>query len=180
MKRSVLRILCACLLMGIAFAVTVGIYAALQKEEIVYVWHHVRLDKQAQVFRSDGQKVNNELLPTGEYYAVSDDVQTEFAITNDGIVVHSGGWTDGLTIYMTNDAIGSIGAEFLAEDRFYKFVLQKGDDTRCKIVRGFAGQAAKCEFLGLPFGNYDLYLDGKRIAAVQIDENTPMIIVMIP
>lgn len=181
MKRSVLRILCACLLMGIALAVTAGIFAASQKEEEVYVWQRVQFDSEhaLRLYGQNGECDPKQLLPMGEYYALSGDVRTEFVITNDGIAVHSGGWTDGQTVHMTNEAVGSIAVEFTAKDRFYEFVLQ-GSETLKQVVRGYEGELTSCDFFGLPYGNYDLYLDGKRISAVCIDENTPMFIVLMP
>ena len=180
MKKSVLRILCASLLMGIALAVTAAIFASSREE--VYVWQSVRFasEDEVRLYDQNGECDPRQLLPTGEYYAISGDVRTEFTITNDGIEVHSGGWTDGQTVHMTNHLIGSVAVEFVAEERFYEFELKNGEDTRLQIVRGYAGQMAKCDFFGLPFGDYELFLDDRRVAVIHIDEKIPMVIVTIP
>ena len=188
MKRSFLRILCAFLLMGVALAVTIGIFAA-KKEETVFVWQSVTVeapqavclyDEAGTLVQTLDSGATSKLLPTGRYYAVSGELCAQFAIENDGIIVHSGGWTDGRVLHLTDEKVGTICVEFAARDAFYPFVLQGAGETRREIVRGSEGQTGRCEFFGLPFGGYVLYLGEEKISSVRISENTPTVIVAIP
>lgn len=190
MKQSILRVACACLLMLMALAVTVGIFAAPQEEEEIYVWQSVKVaaTQTVEVLDSEGILVQtvapkggfaqSKLLPEGKYFVRSGEFCAEILIANQ-IKIQSGGWTDGTTLYLTNEPIASVRVEFAAEATFYTFYLKGTNETRRQTVRGYMGQTGVCEFFGLPYGVYELYLENEKITNIHIDGRVPTVIVSI-
>ena len=188
MKQSILRIACACLLMLVALAVTVGIFAAPQEEEEISVWQSltVAATQTVEVLDSEGNLVQtltpkggfaqSKLLPEGEYFVRSGGNCAEILIS-ECIKVENGGWTDGNTLYLTSEPTAAVRVEFLSEATFYTFYLRGANETRRRTVRGYAGQTGVCEFFGLPYGVYELYLGDKKITNVCLDGRVPTVIV---
>ena len=191
MKRSILRIVCASLLMLTALTVTVGIFAAPQEEEEICVCQSVRVaaGQAVEILEADGTTVQtiipeggfaqSILLPVGRYFVRSGEYCAEILISDKRISAKSGGWTEGNTLYLTSEPTASVRVEFPSEAAFYTFYLQGADKTHRKTVRGYAGETGVCEFFGLPYGMYALYLGDRKITNVHIDGQTPTVIVLI-
>lgn len=190
MKR---KILCAFLLMGIALSVTIGILAAPEAEKEIYVWQSVRFAAEHTVLLydahgnliqtiepSDGIAVS-KLLPQGRYYAFTDKLCAEFLLRTDRSVTIEGGcgWCDGEVLHITNEAVGTFCVEFLADDTFYDFRLTGTDEEWNKTVRGICNQTGRCEFYGLPYGSYVLYLGEEKVANVELSAEQPQVILVL-
>ncbi len=193
MRKAILRALCAFLLMGIALSVTVGIFAA-PKEEPVYVWMSVTFaaeepiklyDAEGKLLQtlqpSDGYAVS-KLLPEGRFYAFADELCAEFTLnTEQGVTLEGGcGWTDGRVLHLTSEKVGAVRVDFSAQDAYYTFTLVGDRTSKRETVRGYAGQTVCCEFFGVSYGTYDLYLGEEAIAQVRVSDEAPTVVVALP
>ncbi len=137
MKRSVLRVTCACLLLTIALASSVGLISAVfarpaapavestaAKPDLVLVRLLVKADAgissvalqaaNGAVLESlkpdaEGEAVTQPLQP-GEYAAVFDGGRIEFTLhENASVTTGEGcGWTDGEQLHLTRTSVGSV------------------------------------------------------------------------
>ena len=137
MKRSVLRVTCACLLLTIALASSVGLISAVfarpaapavestaAKPDLVLVRLLVKADAgissvtlqaaNGAVLESlkpdaEGEAVTQPLQP-GEYAAVFDGGRIEFTLhENASVTTGEGcGWTDGEQLHLTHTPVGSV------------------------------------------------------------------------
>lgn len=193
MKKNILRALCAFALLGIVTAVAMGAYSAAFDGETVYAWQRVYFahGDEITLFSADGAVLQtlrpdengiaaSNLLPEGEYYAFSDDSCVRFFLHSDCSVTVEGGrgWTDGKYLHLTEAAVGTVRAEFLAQkDGFCVLTLTDGETERTTAVNCRTGQTATGEFLGVPYGNYSLRAESGRTVRVTVDENTPCVLI---
>lgn len=189
MKQTILRILCAFLLMGIALTVTLGVFAAAKQEEEIYTWQRVYFEtaQEVQLFSADGELVQtleadgivaSELLPEGRYYAFSGNGCVEFVLCSDCSVRVEGGcgWTDGKLLHLTDEPVGSVSVEFLSQVQgFCEFTLVNGEYSRREVIRCGQGQVMRCDFLGVPYGTYTLYRQGEALVSVIVSSQTPAV-----
>lgn len=189
MKQSILRTVCAFVLMAIALGVSVGILAGAKQAEPIYVWQSVTFEapQNVELFSENGEhlqtlttnetrRVTSKLLPEGRYYAFSGDICVEFTLFSDrSITVEGGyGWTDGKILHLTNEPVGSVRVEFLSESStFYTFTLTGGSFCRRQIVRATEGEAVRCEFYGVPYGSYLLFRGQTLVARIHVNGKTP-------
>lgn len=192
MKRGFLRILCAALLLMIVTAAAVGAFSAT-REETVYAWQRVffALDGDASLFSADGTLVqtlradenghaSTDLLPVGRYIVCSDGRCVRFSLRSDcSVAVESGcGWTDGKYLHLTDEAVGTVRAEFLAQtDGFCVLTLSDGVTVRTEAVCCTRGQTVTGEFLGVPYGTYLLSREGGSAVRVTVDERYPTVLI---
>lgn len=189
MKRSVLRTVCAFLLMGIALSAVIGFFAAGKEETTVFAWQRVRFagENEISLYDENGALVqkltptdgfaSSKLLPAGRYYAFSGQVCTVFFLHDDCTITLEGGcgWTDGQTLHLTNEPVGTVRAEFVAKQPYYTFSLVGTAFSEQKTVHTSIGQTVSCEFLGIPYGTYKLYRGDEAVGSICISESTPNI-----
>lgn len=192
MKNGILRIISAFLLLMIVSAVALGAFSAATQEETVYVWQRIYFahDGELSLYSSDGTLVQtlspdesghaaSDLLPEGKYYAVSKEACVEFFLHSDCSVTVEGGcgWTDGKYLHLTDEAVGTVRAEFWAQtDGFCVLTLSDGVTERTEAVHCEKGQTVTGEFLGVPYGSYVLRY-GSAAVRVTVDEETPSVLV---
>ncbi len=135
MKRSGKRIICACLLLGIALAVSVGLISAIsadsgsapsEKETYFWVRLPIRADsavEEIRLYDRDGNPVQtlratngaavSGLLQPGDYFAATALGCTEFTLhENASVSVNRGcGRSDGNRLCLTNEPVGTVTVE---------------------------------------------------------------------
>lgn len=141
MKRSGRRMISACLLLGIALAVSVGLIRVLSagvssapSEKDTYVWVRLLLcaDESVDAIRlydQDGKPVQtlqtkngaavSDLMQPGVYFAATELGCTEFILhENASVSVTCGcGWSDGEQLHLTSEQVGAVTVERFADGR---------------------------------------------------------------
>lgn len=143
MKRSRERIFSACLLLGIALALSVGLLCAVssdassataKSEDDTYIWVRLLMNTDAAVREirlythageplqtlqvENGTAVSDLMMP-GTYFAATEQGCTEFVLhKNASVSVSCGcGWSDGEQLYLTDEQVGSVTVERFASER---------------------------------------------------------------
>ena len=203
MKDSARRICCAFLLLGLALAMSVGVIGAMASgEEESYVWVRLLLHTDPEVdelrlFSSDGLpmqtlQVQNgaaltQLLPPGEYYAVTERGCTEFSLDEAAAVQILGGCgrSDGEQLFLTAESMGTVRVErqvtAALADTWAEYTLTDGAQTLRRTVRcGSEGSALECVFSAVPCGVYRLEENGVFCCSVTVTEEDPKLSVALP
>ena len=203
MKDSARRICCAFLLLGLALAMSVGVIGAMASgEEESYVWVRLLLHTDPEVdelrlFSSDGLpmqtlQVQNgatltQLLPPGEYYAVTERGCTEFSLDETAAVQILGGCgrSDGEQLLLTAEPMGTVRVDrqFTAAlaGTWAEYTLTGGTQTLRRTVRcGSEGAALECVFSAVPCGVYRLEENGVFCCSVTVTEEDPKLSVALP
>ena len=210
MKRSGKRICSACLLLGIALALSVGLMRMLSADvssaqEEAYVWARLMLRadpsvREIRLYDEDGKPLQtlqankgaavSGLLEPGVYFAVTELGCTEFTLhKNASVSVTRGcGQTDGERLRLTDEQTGTVTVERFAADReltedggWMDYALV-GDQTRLReVVRCTKPEELlTCVFEGVPYGQYVLEENGAAQCSVTVDEKTPEVAVSLP
>lgn len=135
MKRSVIRLCSAALLMALALSASVAMIGGISAreaptaEESTYVWVRLLFASEPRggpirLFSAEGLPVQqltpgedgmaaSGLLPPGKYYAVTDLGCTEFTLHANASVTADGGcgWSDGEILHLTGAQIGTVTVE---------------------------------------------------------------------
>ncbi len=137
MKRSGKRICSACLLLGIALTLAVGLMSALSAgassapQEETYLWARLRLyadpavaeirlydreGKPAQTLKTTNGAAVSGLLEPGTYFAATERGCTAFTLREDGSVRVTGGCgrADGTRLWLTSERVGAVTVERLS------------------------------------------------------------------
>ena len=203
MKDSARRICCAFLLLGLALAMSVGVIGAMASgEEESYVWVRLLLHTDPEVdelrlFSSDGLpmqtlQVQNgatltQLLPPGEYYAVTERGCTEFSLDETAAVQILGGCgrSDGEQLFLTAEPMGTVRVDrqvtAALAGTWAEYALTGGTQTLRRTVRcGSEGAALECVFSAVPCGTYRLEENGVFCCSVTVTEEDPKLSVALP
>lgn len=203
MKDSARRICCAFLLLGLALAMSVGVIGAMASgEEESYVWVRLLLHTDPEVdelrlFSSDGLpmqtlQVQNgatltQLLPPGEYYAVTERGCTEFSLDETAAVQILGGCgrSDGEQLFLTAEPMGTVRVDrqvtAALAGTWAEYALTGGTQTLRRTVRcGSEGAALECVFSAVPCGVYRLEENGVFCCSVTVTEEDPKLSVALP
>lgn len=210
MKRSGKRILSACLLLGIALALSVGLMRALSADvssaqEETYLWTRLQFTAdpavtEIRLYGQDGRPVQtlqtvngaavSGLLTPGLYFAVTEAGCTEFRLRKNAAVCVVGGCgrADETRLWLTDEPFGAVTVERLSSARvltedggWVDYALVSGQTRLHKAVRCTAAQEIlSCTFEGVPFGEYVLEENGVAQCRVSIDEDAPEIAVSLP
>ena len=210
MKRSGKRILSACLLLGIALALSVGLMRALSADaasaqEETYLWARLQFTAdpaaaEIRLYGQDGRPVQtlqtvngaavSGLLTPGVYFAVTEEGCTEFRLRENAatFVVSGCGRAEGARLWLTDEPFGAVTVERLSSARvltedggWVDYTLVSGQTQLHKAVRCTAAQEVlTCAFEGVPYGEYVLEENGVARCRVTIDEDTPEIAISLP
>ena len=140
MKRSVIRLCSAILLMLIALSVSAAAIGAISSQDKpidtaadTYVWVKLLFATEPRVeeillFSADGMPIQrlatdengsavSELLITGKYYAFTAQGCTEFTLHENASVTADGGcgWSDGEILHLTGAEVGTVTVEHAAK-----------------------------------------------------------------
>ena len=210
MKRSGKRVVSACLLLGIALALSVGLTHALSADassahEEVYLWARLQLRADASVgeirlYGEDGrpaqtlQAVNGAavsgLLTPGRYFAATEKGCTEFRLHENGTVSVLGGCgrAEGERLYLTDEPVGTVTVERLSaaleqteDGGWVDYTLVSGTTRLREVIRRTgAEEILTCTFEGVPYGEYALEENGVARCRVTVDEDSPENAVSLP
>lgn len=208
MKKNVLRCICACLLMGIALALTAAVVSGTlaPEEELpepTCIWTSITLQTElsnqtVQLFNQEGIPVETlqtettgeaktDLLEAGTYYVFTEHGCCTFSLTETGdLQVISGcGQADGIRLYLQATGIGNLQILTTAKDGnnngWYDFSLSDGNRCRREVLRCFTvGTPLKAEFCAVPFGSYTLFLNGVPQTTVTLTADNPKVSLSLP
>ena len=198
MKQTVLRIICACLLLSIGAAAMVGVIAAVNKgEEPLAVWSTLRFHTQGQqllriydeggsliqLLRSDDKGLCSTVpLGEGTYHTACAQGYASVEIGSGGEVRVQGAAvleTGGLLSFLgQKETLVQIHRE--AREEWYEYVLQNGESRQNQVLRAQPGEQLQCSFTGLPYGEYDLLENGKRLCSLTLSEEKNRVVLRIP
>lgn len=165
MKRSVIRLCSAVLLMLIALsasAATIGAISSQDKpvKKDTYVWIKLLFATEPRaeeilLFSADGIPIQrlvtdengsavSELLIPGKYYAFTEQGCTEFTLHENASVTADGGcgWSDGEILHLTSAEVGTVTVERAAKTElltqnggFWDYTLKNDTFERRQVVR---------------------------------------------
>lgn len=143
MKQSRKRICSACLLLGIALALSVGLICAVssnvssappETDTDTYIWLRLLMNtdaavKEIRLYTREGKPLQtlqvengtavSDLMTPGTYFAATEQGCTEFILNkNASVSVSCGcGWSDGEQLYLTDEQVGTVTVERFASER---------------------------------------------------------------
>lgn len=198
----------ACLLFGIALALSVGLIAIVSSapsEDGVYFWGRLRLNAdpaaaEIRLYDQSGKAVQtlqtvngaavSGLLAPGVYFAATELGCTEFTLQESGAVRVTGGCgrADGDRLYLTDEAVGTVtverltSARALTEDGGWVDYTLVNETARLREAVRCAGaqEVLTCVFEGVPYGEYVLEENGVAQCRVTVDEAAPDIAISLP
>lgn len=202
MKRSALRLCCACLLMTIAVAISAGTTIAFansseQASEATDTSICVRAvlcadEPSAYILlcTADGTtletltpdaagQVRTAPLESGEYRAATEYGSVAFYLHEDGgmELLRGFGWSDGERLHLTSGQTGTLTVTVrLSAEKggWLDFVLTDGTLRRREVVSYAANdETAQCTFAGIPFGLYTLELNEVKQCSVIFSADAP-------
>ena len=165
MKRSVIRLCSAVLLMLIALSVSAATIGAISSQDKpvkkdTYVWIKLLFATEPRaeeilLFSADGIPIQrlvtdengsavSELLIPGKYYAFTAQGCTEFTLHENASVTADGGcgWSDGEILHLTSAEVGTVTVERAAKTElltqnggFWDYTLKNGTFERRQVVR---------------------------------------------
>lgn len=198
MKRSYIRVLCGILLLGIAMGIMAGVILAMPEEEDLSLWAKVTFQtggsQELCLFNREGEllkclhtketgECTTELLEEGEYYGVCRDGLVRFELTEQGLQnVHgSAHVTDKFSLsFFQAKRSGEIMIIGEARQEWYEYELQSGPYSCKKVIRCTPGESMICEIKNLPYGDYTLLENGRRLCRVELTEEKPYVELSLP
>ena len=204
MKPSVLRLICALLLMGIALSFSVALVVGAvnhggQAQEESYLW--LRLPMAAEnteairIYSAEGEPLQSltpdtdgnttsRLLPAGTYYAVTDYGCTEFSLSEKGEVRVNGGcgWFDGQTLHLTRQPVGTLHVTSPNVGAGWRDYTLTGEGGSYRKVLRAGGEESvlTCTFGSIPYGTYTLTENGIVRCRITIDAEQPNVDISLP
>lgn len=204
MKPSVLRLICALLLMGIALSLSAALVVGAvnhegQAQEESYLWLRLPLEAEntqlIRIYSAEGEplqsltpdadgKTTSRLLPSGTYYALTDYGCTEFSLSSKGAVCVNGGcgWFDGQTLHLTRQQLGSLCiTRQNVEAGWWDYVLVGENASYRRVLRSEGEDTVvNCIFETVPYGTYTLEENGVVQCRITIDAQQPNVAVSLP
>ena len=197
MKQSVLRMLCAVLLLLLAVGIMAGAIAAIAGRQEVQSFSSVgfRLEQgqDLRIYNREGKCITHlradrqgfctsGMLEEGEYYAACHKGMVYFRIDAHGLAQVGGAAQEreeGILSFATADR-GSVHIETEAKGQWYTYELFSQGDSRQQVLRCEEGQMIRCSFEDLPLGTYSLEENGRFLCTVELTEESPHATVNLP
>ncbi|MBQ3216821.1 MAG: hypothetical protein IJB35_03285 [Oscillospiraceae bacterium] len=204
MKPSVLRLICALLLMGIALSFSIALVVGAvnhggQAQEESYLWLRLPLAAEnteaIHIYSAEGEplqsltpdadgKITGQLLPSGTYYAVTDYGCTEFSLSKKGEVCVNGGcgWFDGQTLHLTRQPVGTLSITSPNVGTGWRDYTLTGEGESYRRVLRSGGEESvlTCTFGAIPYGTYTLMENGIVQCRITIGAEQPNVAVSLP
>lgn len=198
MKGSLLRGLCALILLLIGIGVMAGVMLAMPEEEELTAWTKISFQTRGKqilsLYDSAGTLVNaletdeegkcsTELLEEGNYYGVCRDGLVEFSLTAYGIEEAIGGAVITDKHSLTFSACGQLGELRIygeARQEWYRYELCSSDYSCSRVLRCKPGTSIQCTIENLPYGEYTLLENDRSLCRVEITEENPIVEVSLP
>ena len=192
MKRGVLRLFSACLLLGIALCLTIGALSASAGRERVCLRLAVQLPEPGawlRLCRPDGTPLQmltadaggqavSELLEPGDYLAVTDYGRAVVRLEQTGLRVRSGcAAVCGGRLTFDTVSRGTVIVQRSETEQAGTEYLLRGGDYEARI-RPETGQTS-CRFESVPYGVYTLYEDAAARATVIVGAGSPEVTLLL-
>ena len=198
MKGSLLRVLCATLLLFIGMGIMAGVILAMPEEETLTAWTKVTFQTMGKqtlslynkegtlidTMETDGEgKCTTDLLEEGTYYGVCREGLVEFSLNAYGIEKASGGAvaTDKNELLFSSDIQpGELRIYGKARQAQYIYELSSRDYSYSHTLNCEVGRTIECVIENLPYGDYTLTENGRVLCRVEITEGKPMVEISLP
>ncbi len=198
MKPSVMRVICAGLLLAIAMGILAGAILIMPEENEIAIWTKVtfqtRGEQELSVFSDRGEllkclqtnpqgQCTTELLEEGGYYGVCRDGLVWFELSDRGI---SG--AEGAAVAVSKDTLsftlseqpGQLRIMGKARQEWYEYELQSPQYSCKEILRCVSGEPILCTIENLPYGEYTLLENGRVLCKVELTEGEPVVELSLP
>lgn len=205
MKRSALRLCCACLLMTMAVAISAGTIGAVfadstekpveetdgatcarlvlcADEPSAYILLCAADGTALETLTpDDAGQVRTAPIEPGEYSAATEYGSAAFFLHEDGSVelLRGFGWSDGERLHLTSGQTGTLTVTVRlsgGSDGWLDFVLTDDTLRRREVVSYTArDDSAQCTFAGIPFGLYTLELNEVKQCSVIFSADAPTV-----
>ncbi len=198
MKQSVIRILCAVLLLAIALGIMAGVILAVPEKEETQLWSRItfctRGQQELRLYNDkgaymttittdrDGKGVSG-LLEEGSYYGACRDGLVQFRLTSQGIENIRGQATreDKWTVALAGTTEpGSLCITGQARQEWYEYEVRSESYSRRQVLRFQPGDPIRCTLEDLPYGSYTLLENGRVLCRVELTEEEPRVEVCLP
>ena len=198
MKQSMLRLLCALLVLLIGAGIMAGILMAVPTEESPSAWTRVFFQTGGRqdlwLYAGDGSllevlkteedgKCATELLEEGSYYGVCREGLVQFTLTAHGIgeVRGAAEVKEGNTLsFSASGTGGELRIYGEARQEWYEYELQSQDYSCRRVLRCAVGDAIQCTLKDLPYGTYTLLENERVLCRVELTEEEPAVEVSLP
>ncbi len=198
MKQSMIRILCAVLLLAIALGIMAGVILAVPEKTNPQLWSritfHTRGQQELRLYDGMGTyiatidtdkegKGTTGLLEEGSYYGACRDGLVQFDLTAQGIenirgrATQEDKWSISL-VGTTEPGILCITGE--ARQEWYEYELRAEGYSRRQVLRYTPGDPIRCTLENLPYGSYTLLENNRVLCRVELTEEEPRVEVCLP
>lgn len=198
MKQSVIRILCAVLLLAIALGIMAGVILAVPEKEEPQLWSRItfytRGQQELRLYDGMGTYVatiatdkdgkgTTGLLGEGNYYGACRDGLVQFDLTAHGVENIRGQATRGdkwsiSLVGTTEPGILCIKGE--ARQEWYEYELRSESYSRRQVLRCKPGAPINCTLENLPYGSYTLLENSRVLCRVELTPEEPRVEVCLP
>ena len=198
MKQSVIRILCAVLLLAIALGIMAGVILAVPEKDEPQLWSRINFSTRGQQelrlydglgtyiatvdIDKDG-KGTTGLLEEGSYYGACRDGLVQFDLTAQGIVNVRGQATQGdkwsLSLTGTTEP-GVLCITGEARQEWYEYELRSEAYSRRQVLRCKPGAPIRCTLENLPYGSYTLLENNRILCRVELTWEEPRVEICLP
>ncbi|MBQ2445747.1 MAG: hypothetical protein II272_04830 [Oscillospiraceae bacterium] len=187
MKQSVIRMLCAVLLLLLGVGILAGAIAAVtgqkEKQRAYKVDFSLRPGEELRLYDEKGSCIaqmwadsqglcTSGLLETGDYYGACTAGMVYFRIEDEGLTQVGGAATrkeEGVLSFRRVEK-GSLTVETVARGQWYTYELFSSLDSRQRVLRCREGEQLRCSFEDLPLGIYRLEENGRFLCTVELTE----------
>ena len=198
MKQSVIRILCALLLLAIALGIMAGVILAVPEKEDPQLWSRItfytRGQQELRLYDGMGTyiatiatdkdgKGTTGLLEEGNYYGACRDGLVQFDLTELGIdnirgrATQENKWS--ISLYGTAEP-GVLSITGQARQEWYEYEVRSDSYSRRQVLRCKPGNPIQCTLEGLPYGSYTLLENGRTLCLVELSAEEPRVEVCLP
>lgn len=198
MKESVLRIICAVLLLFIGMGILAGVILAMPEKENVTAWTKITFQTRGEqtltLYNQDGVlvdtiktgkdgKCTTDLLEEGVYYGVCKEGLVSFSLNAYGIEQATGAARitekNGLT-FSSDSQPGEVRIYGSARMAVCTYELVSAEYRCSRTLHCREGKTIECIFDSLPNGDYTLTENGRTLCRVEITEEKPVVEISLP
>ena len=196
MKRSMIRLCSACLLLGICVALLLGVIAAFTKPPQA-AWTSVQFcargEQRLCIYDAQGKPIEqvqtdatgmgtSSLLPSGVYFAACADGFVGFRLQEDGELRVTDGAANaqGTRIVFLHAQLGTLTVEGHAGEQWQDLLLWNETYRRREVLRCAQGEVFACRFDAVPYGSYCLEANGELLCTVTLSAQQANVTLTLP
>lgn len=198
MKPTVIRALCAVLLMLIAMGILAGVILATPEKEELSAWTKVTFQIGGRgelcLYNEEGTLLKTlitdgvgtcttDLMEEGIYFGVCDRGVVEFALTAEGVREAKGAAlaVDRYTLSFSHtQQSGQLRIIGHARQEWYTYELYSPTYSTREVIHCTVGKEIFCTLSDIPYGEYTLSENGRILCSVEITAEEPTVEVSLP